>query len=149
MPKPRQSSFRRLLVSRILLLSVPVLLTGEFVIFKNARYTLLDTARQNLTESAILKGEKILDTIAALRTNLLTATQTTVLRSGSSVDVQQFINQLEQNLSKQIECIQFSDIEKNQVVASTCGDEPLNQVKFTNNLYEIQVQVILVKLGMH
>lgn len=143
MPKPRQSSFRRLLVSRILLLSVPVLLTGEFVIFKNARYTLLDTARQNLTESAILKGEKILDTIAALRTNLLTATQTTVLRSGSSVDVQQFINQLEQNLSKQIECIQFSDIEKNQVVASTCGDEPLNQVKFTNNLYEIQVQVVV------
>jgi two-component system, NarL family, sensor histidine kinase BarA len=126
MSKPRQLSFRRLLVTRILLLSVPVLLIGEIVVFKKARYTQLDTARQNLTQSAILKGEKILDTVTSLKANLVTASQTEVIRSGSTVDVQSFINLLEQNLPKQIECIQFSDLEINRVVASTCGDEPLD-----------------------
>ncbi|BAZ42731.1 integral membrane sensor signal transduction histidine kinase [Calothrix sp. NIES-4101] len=125
MPKPRQLSFRRLLVTRILLLSVPVLLIGEIVVFKKARHTQLNTARQNLTESAVLKGEKILDRVANLKTNLLTASQTTILRSGSSVDVQLFINLLEQNLPKQIECVQFQDLAINRVIASTCGDEPL------------------------
>ncbi len=55
MAKPRQSSFRRILVSKILLLSVPVLLIGEIVAYKNARSSLLETARQFLTESAIIK----------------------------------------------------------------------------------------------
>ncbi|NJR14513.1 MAG: HAMP domain-containing protein [Calothrix sp. CSU_2_0] len=133
MSKLRQLSFRRLLVTRILLLSVPVLLIGEIVVFKKARYTQLDTARQNLTENAILKGEKILDTVASLKANLSTASQTTVMRSGSKVDVQLFINLLEQNLPKQIECTQFSDLEINQVIASTCGDEPLDGKSLNNH----------------
>ncbi|PAX53371.1 ATP-binding protein [Brunnivagina elsteri] len=132
MSKPRQLSFRRLLMTRILLLSVPVLLIGEIVIFKKARYTQLDTARQNLTENAILKGEKILDTVASLKANLSSASQTEVMRSGSILNVQLFMNLLEQNLPKQIECIQFSDLAINQVVASTCGDEPLDEESLKN-----------------
>jgi two-component system, NarL family, sensor histidine kinase BarA len=58
MSKPRQLSFRRLLVTRILLLSVPVLLIGEIVVFKKARYTQLDTARKNLTEMQFSKEKK-------------------------------------------------------------------------------------------
>ena len=54
-----QSSFRRILLSRLLLLSVPVLLTGVYVTYRKARSAFLETARKNLTESAILKGESI------------------------------------------------------------------------------------------
>jgi two-component system sensor histidine kinase BarA len=143
MAKPRQLSFRRLLVSRILLLSVPVLLTGEMVVFKKARYTQLETARKNLTESAILKSEKILDTIASLKSNLLSASQTTAVRSGSSPEVQQFITQLEQGLPNQIECVQLSDLENNQLIASTCGDEPIGEVNFASTGDKIQLKLIV------
>ena len=83
MVKLSQFSFRRVLLSRILLLSVPVLLIGETVTYKKARSSLLETARWNLTESAVKKGESITNAIAALKTNLLVASQTTVLQSGS------------------------------------------------------------------
>lgn len=96
MAKPRQSSFRRILVSKILLLLVPVLLIGEIVAYKKARSSLLETARQNLTESAVIKGEKIVETSAALKTNLLSASQTTVIQSGSPLEVKRFLNQVAQ-----------------------------------------------------
>ena len=65
MAKLGQSSFRRILLSRILLLSIPVLLIGEAVTYKKARSSLLETARWNLTESAVKKGENINNAIAA------------------------------------------------------------------------------------
>jgi two-component system, NarL family, sensor histidine kinase BarA len=145
MPNPRSLSFRRLLFSRLLLVSVPVLLAGEFLVFKKARETQLETARENLTESAIIKGEKITDTIVSLKTNLLTATQTTIVRSGDNATIQPFIHQLEESLPN-IECIQFSNIETNQVVASTCGDELLDNTKDTDNtkLYsDIKAKVVI------
>ena len=55
MAKPGQSSFRRVLLSKILVLSVPVLLIGETVTFMKARSSLLETARWNLTERAVKK----------------------------------------------------------------------------------------------
>ncbi|MFB2770317.1 ATP-binding protein [Pelatocladus sp. BLCC-F211] len=127
MANQRQSSFRRILVSKILLLSVPVLLIGEIVAYQKARYSLLETARQNLTASAVLKGEKIADTISALKANLLTAAQTQVIQSGTLAQKEEFINQLAQQQARQIECIQLVDSNSNQISASTCGQEPLNQ----------------------
>ncbi len=142
MPKPRPLSFRRLLFSRILLLSIPVLLAGEFIVFRKARQTQLETARQNLTQSAILKGEKMADTIASLKSNLLTATQTNLVRSGDSATVQQFINKFEEGLSN-IECVQFSDLETNKVIASTCGDEPLDDIKATTTPSDIKAKIVI------
>ncbi|WNZ46208.1 hypothetical protein Q2T42_30945 [Leptolyngbya boryana CZ1] len=49
MAKSRQSSFRRILLWRLLLLSIPVLLTGEVVAYKKAKSGLLQTARYTLT----------------------------------------------------------------------------------------------------
>ena len=94
MAKSRQSSFRQILVTRILLVFVPVLLVGEMVALNKARSSLLNTARQNLTESAVNKGEKISDDIAALRSNLITASQTKVIKSGSPFQIEQFLKQL-------------------------------------------------------
>ncbi|MBR8833264.1 MAG: two-component sensor histidine kinase [Stigonema ocellatum SAG 48.90 = DSM 106950] len=132
MAKPRQSSFRRILVSRILLLSVPVLLIGEIVAFKKARSSLLETARQNLTENAIIKGENIVDAIAALKTNLLNASQTKIIKSGSPEEVQQFLSQLAQQMPKQIECVQLTNLDTGNIIATTCEDQPINdpQLRF-------------------
>jgi two-component system sensor histidine kinase BarA len=143
MAKPPQSSFRRILVSKILLLSVPVLLIGEIIVYNKARSSLLETARQNLTESAIIKGEKIADTISALKANLVSASQTIIVKSGSPNKAQEFIAQLAHHLSKQIDCIQLTDPESGKVVASTCGEQLINELKSPVPRYGISVEAIL------
>lgn len=129
MGKLRESSFRRILLSRILLLSVPVLLVGEYVTYKKARSGLLETARQNLTESAVRKGERIEELIAALKSNLMAASQTYILKSNSSSETnQKFIAQLATQLPTKIQCIQLSNFQTGKVVASTCGDRPITSL---------------------
>ncbi|MEA5551006.1 ATP-binding protein [Anabaena cylindrica UHCC 0172] len=138
-----QSSFRRILVTKILLLFVPVLLIGEMAALNKARSSLLNTARQNLTESAIYKGEKITDAIAALKTNLLSASQTRVIQSGLSTPAQKFLTQLAQQLPTQIDCIQLKNIQRAKIIASSCGDKIIDKVplSFTND--EVEITAIL------
>jgi len=143
MAKPRQSSFRRILVSKILLLSVPVLLIGEIVAYKNARSSLLETARQNLTESAIIKGEKIVEASAALKTNILSASQTTVIQSGSRSEIQRFLNQLARQLPRQIDCIQLTKPQSGDIVASTCGEQPIGELKSPIPSDGVNVEAVL------
>ncbi|MGM3304973.1 ATP-binding protein [Anabaena sp. WFMT] len=138
-----QSSFRRILVTKILLLFVPVLLIGEMAALNKARSSLLNTARQNLTESAIHKGEKITDAIAALKTNLLSASQTRVIQSGSSTQAQKFLTQLAQQLPTQIDCIQLKNIQRAKIIASSCGDKTIDKLplSFTND--QVKITAIL------
>ena len=110
MGKPGPSSFRRILLSRILLLSVPVLLLGVSVTYYKARTSLQETARQNLAVSAVRKGESISDSIAALKANLVTASDTVALRSGSPELSQKFLNQLAKLFSTQVRCLQLTDV---------------------------------------
>ena len=123
MAKLGQSSFRRVLLSCILLLSVPVLLLGEVVTYRKARSSLLETARRNLTESAIRKGNDIQDAIKSAQANLVTASETSVLQSGSPSDAQQFLGQLQQRMATSAQCMQLTDAQTRQVVASTCGTQ--------------------------
>jgi len=125
MAKPGQSSFRRILLSRLLLLSVPVLLTGVYVTYRKARSVLLETARQNLTESAVRKGESIQQSITALQANLVTASETVVLQSSSPEAYKPFINQLAQQLPTPIQCVQLSDLKTKAIAASTCDNQLL------------------------
>ncbi|MBD2311452.1 HAMP domain-containing protein [Desertifilum sp. FACHB-1129] len=120
-----ESSFRRILLWRILLLSIPVLLLGQYVTYKKARSSLLETARQNLTESAIRKGESIDAVTAALASNLQTASETTVLQSGSPSEIQQYLEQLQTRLPTQIQCVQLNDINTGAIAASTCNSDRL------------------------
>jgi two-component system, NarL family, sensor histidine kinase BarA len=129
MDKNRQSSFRRILLLRILLLIIPVLLIGEFVTYKKARSSLLENARQNLTESAIIKGEKIGDTVASLKSNLLTAVEARVFQSGSAIEIQQFLHQLANNSPKYIDCIQLRNTQDGSILATTCGSQPVGDLK--------------------
>ncbi|BAZ90953.1 integral membrane sensor signal transduction histidine kinase [Raphidiopsis curvata NIES-932] len=149
MVKLRQSSFRRILVTRILLVFVPVLLIGEIAALNKARSSLLNNVRQNLIDSAINKGEKITDAIATLETNLLTATQTQAIKSGSVIEAEKLIKQIKRLLSNQIDCIQLNHLDnrddRNPVIASSCGDQPLieNNMSWINSQFsgEISHQV--------
>ncbi len=126
MVKSGQSSFRRILLSRILLLSVPVLLLGEYVTYRKARSSLLETARQNLTESAIRKGDSINASLESLQANLLTASESVVLHSGSAQSSQNYIEQLARRFPTKVQCVQLTNIQTTQLVASTCGNQPLS-----------------------
>ncbi len=125
MAKPGTSSFRRILLSRILLLSVPVILIGEAVTFKKARSSLLETAHQNLIESAVRKQESIDEAIKALKASLLLASQTTALQSGSPKETQRFLNQLKPQLPTHIQCIQLKT-QTGNIVASTCSNQTIS-----------------------
>ncbi|GAX38540.1 sensor histidine kinase [Nodularia sp. NIES-3585] len=145
MVKARESSFRRILVTRILLLFVPVLLLGEIVALNKARASLLKTARQNLTESAISKGEKIANAIATLKMQLLTVSQTTVIQSGSSDEIEQYLTKLAKQLPTHIECLQLTHLQSNKIIASSCGNQEITQWKlsFPDAGEEINIKKIL------
>ena len=118
---PGQSSFRRILLSRILLVSVPILLIGVYVTYSKARSAFLESARQNLTESAVRKGEIVKQSIEALRNNLAKASDAAIARS-DLLDPELLITQLEEVLPTDILCAQITDLNTNKVIASTCKD---------------------------
>ncbi|MEM8828610.1 MAG: ATP-binding protein [Cyanobacteria bacterium P01_G01_bin.19] len=118
---PGQSSFRRILLSRILLVSVPILLIGVYVTYRKARSAFLETARQNLTESAVRKGDLVKQSIEALRNNLASASDVAISRS-DMLEPDLFISQLEEILPANILCAQITDLNSSQVVATTCNE---------------------------
>ncbi|MBD2529734.1 two-component sensor histidine kinase [Nostoc flagelliforme FACHB-838] len=142
MTNSRQSSFRRILVTRILLLFVPVLLIGEIVALNKARSSILGTARQNLTESAISKGERIGDAIAILKANLLSVSKTTMIPSGSPIQEQEILTQFRQQLPASIECIQLTNLLNQKIIASSCGDQPIKEVTSPSSNEGIDVKTI-------
>ncbi|ACK66725.1 histidine kinase [Rippkaea orientalis PCC 8801] len=127
-----RSSFRRILVSRLLLVSVPVLLMGVYVTYRKARSAFLETARQNLTESAIRKGQSISQSIESLQANLVTASDSVVLKEGSQQDQNNFLKQLSTTLPTQIQCIQLQDLSTGKLTASTCDQRIGNPIKVSN-----------------
>lgn len=119
MAKRGQSSFRRILLSRILLLSIPVLLFGEIVIYRKARSALLETSRRNLRESAVRKGVGIQAAISTLQTNLLLASKATPLQADPQT-AQTFLNEFQQRLPSSIQCVQLAEVQTGQLIVDTC-----------------------------
>ena len=119
-----QSSFRRILLSRLLLVSVPVLLMGVYVTYRKARSAFLETARQNLTESAIRKADNIEQSIQFLQVNLITAGESLVLKQGTLAEKQAFLQQFMAQLPNQINCLELIDIKtKKPLLNRACEPE--------------------------
>lgn len=135
---PGQSSFRRILLSRILLVSVPVLLMGVYVTYKKARSAFLETARQNLTESAVRKGESIKQSIEALQSNLASASDAAILKS-NTLEPELFISQLSTILPTNILCAQLTDLNTNKIIATTCHET----VELDNSFWQKKQKPIL------
>jgi len=120
------TSFRRILLSRILLLSVPVLLIGQYVTYRKARSSLLETARQNLTESAIRKGNRIEERSNSLKTQLRLASETAALESGSVPRMQSFLDNFREQLPDTVTCLQVTDLDTQTAIAQTCDEQIFN-----------------------
>ncbi|MBE9041634.1 two-component sensor histidine kinase, partial [Oscillatoriales cyanobacterium LEGE 11467] len=120
---PSEISFRRFLLLRLVLLSLPVLLIGVLS-YRKARSGLLETARQNLTESAVRKGASITASISAIGANLLTASQASSIQSGSLEEIRIFLDRLAARLPRNVRCIELKDLQTDRIEASTC-DTPL------------------------
>lgn len=119
-----QSSFRRILLSRLLLVSVPVLLMGVYVTYRKARSAFLETARQNLTESAIRKADNIKQSIQFLQANLITAGESLVLKQGNLAEKEAFLQQFTAPLPNQINCVELIDIKtKKPLLNRACEPE--------------------------
>ncbi|MGF1498723.1 MAG: ATP-binding protein [Elainellaceae cyanobacterium] len=118
----RQPSFRRILLLRILIISVPILLIGVAVAYRKARTTLLYTARQNLTESAVRKAENIETSVRALQSNLVAASETLALRSGTPEEARAFLEQLAMQLPTNAYCLQLIDWQTKQPISESCEE---------------------------
>ena len=125
---PGKYSFRTILLSRLLLISVPVLLVGVYITYSKARSAFLKTANHNLTESAIEKAETIEGAINGLKINLITASDTFIIKADSKQDQQKFLERLAKKLPAHIECLQLIDLDKGQVRCSTCGKVDLGEI---------------------
>ena len=119
-----QSSFRRILLSRLLLVSVPVLLMGVYITYRKARSAFLETARQNLTESAIRKADNIEQSIQFLQANLITAGESLVLKQGTLAEKEAFLQQFTERLPNKINCVELIDIKtKKPLLNRACEPE--------------------------
>lgn len=133
MPKlPEPYSFRRLLLSRLLLLTIPALVIGVgltyFMTYRKARSALLETVRQNLTESASRYGETIDSDIRRVEQDVAIATLLPNALPNAPVAI---LAQVQQRLAFAPDCLQIQSIAGDQVLASTCGSEALGQNRLT------------------
>ena len=143
-------SFRRMLLSRLFFLSVPILLTGVVLTYTKARSAFLDSARQNLTESAIRRGESIRQSVNEVYANLTIASDLEILKSESAINNLLVISRLTQILPDNILCVHLNDPRSSKVIASNCAQAPnldftlwpqQKQTFFTPR-QQIQVEVI-------
>lgn len=116
-----QFSFRSIILTRLLLVSVPILLMGVYITYRKARSAFLETARQNLTESAVRNGESIDRSIQALKTTLATASDSIIFQVDQPAQKQAFIEQLAQKFPLEISCVQLVDLQQNKLSKSTCN----------------------------
>ena len=128
MPKLGQSSFRQILLSQILLLSLPVLLVGEYVTYRKARSGLLETARLNLTESASKKAQTINEWIDFNKSGLTIATNNIVLQPEKPQQYSVLLSQLQQQFSPLVSCLQLTDLQTQKLIATTCGKKPIYSI---------------------
>ncbi|MFM6735458.1 MAG: ATP-binding protein, partial [Microcystis panniformis] len=102
----------------------PVLLMGVYVTYRKARSAFLETARQNLTESAIRKADNIEQSIQFLRANLITAGESLVLKQGTLAEKEAFLQQFTAQLPNQINCVELIDIKtKKPLLNRACEPE--------------------------
>jgi signal transduction histidine kinase len=97
---------------------------GVYVTYRKARSAFLETARQNLTESAIRKADNIDQSIQFLQANLITAGESLVLKQGTLAEKETFLQQFTAQLPNQINCVELIDIKtKKPLLNRACEPE--------------------------
>jgi signal transduction histidine kinase len=97
---------------------------GVYITYRKARSAFLETARQNLTESAIRKADNIEQSIQFLQANLITAGESLVLKQGTLAEKEAFLQQFTARLPNQINCVELIDIKtKKPLLNRACEPE--------------------------
>ncbi|MEM9976486.1 MAG: sensor histidine kinase [Cyanobacteria bacterium P01_D01_bin.2] len=117
----RPLSFRRLLILRILLLSTPVLLLGQAITLRKARSSLLETARQNLTSSAVNKATGLENSVRAVESELMLLADSQALKSGDMEAVDDTLDRYAEVASHRVGCLELIAAETGEAVLSTCN----------------------------
>ncbi len=148
MGKSGSSSFRRILLTRILLLSIPILLMGEYMVYRKARSGVLTTARYNLMESAARKGDELEAMTEMMRSNLLVSSQMLGGRTASPTTAQSWVNQIQAWLPAPVQCVQVTAA-MGTILGSTCGSaaiapevmKPMPRMRATGSLRRTDVVI--------
>jgi signal transduction histidine kinase len=146
-----ETSFRRILMWRILLMTIPVLCLLQYATYRKARSSLLETARYNIVESAIQKGDRLDLSINALTQQVKTASESGVLQSGNPSQLDGYLKDLSQRFSGSIRCVQLHTPTNNKVISSTCGEEAIGNFKvekitqkpYPQFAHEVEVKLLL------
>ncbi|MEO1622508.1 MAG: hypothetical protein AAFU53_15930, partial [Cyanobacteria bacterium J06632_3] len=122
-------SFRRNLLLRILAFSLPILFIGQAVVLRKARTSLLTTARQNLTSSAIRKAEELEKGIQSVEANLDLLAQTEAFQSGDVDAIETLlIDFARESTAYTISCVELRSPKAKTSVINTC-DSPSNPAR--------------------
>ena len=116
----RPHSFRRNLLFKILAFSVPILLIGQAVALRKARTSLLTTARQNLTSSAIRKAEELETGIRSVEADMDLLGQTTAFQSGNAAIIKAMLAQFEEDTPYTIKCVELLAPRAKTPAINTC-----------------------------
>jgi signal transduction histidine kinase len=120
MPNSPPRSFRRLLILRLLLLGIPILLVGQYLTLRKARTGLLETTRQSLSSSAVLKAE-FLEQVADLQIDQVRIlAQSPWLASDDLGAIQEALAQFTSRSARSLTCVQLLDATASTVLLSTC-----------------------------
>ncbi|MEO0645230.1 MAG: AAA family ATPase [Cyanobacteria bacterium J06650_10] len=109
---------RRSVFMTVLAIALPIIFVGQAVVLRNSRTSLLITARQNLTTSAIRKAEELETGIQSVEATLSLLTQTEAFQNGDVTAIQDLIDRL--SVPYTIHCVELK-APKNQVsVINNC-----------------------------
>ncbi len=113
-------SFRRILLSRILLLSVPVLLIGQFLTYRQVRLSLLAATHDRLVQSAEHKGEDLARFVALLRSSASVAREAAPVTAGDLEGARALFERLARETPDSVDCIWLESLATAQVLVSSC-----------------------------
>ena len=116
----RRRSFRRNLLFKILVFSVPTLLIGQVVALRKAKTSLLTTASQNLTSSAIRKAEALETGIHSVEVDMDLLAQTTAFQSGDAERIRATLSQFERDTPYTIKCVELLAPKAKKPAVNTC-----------------------------
>ncbi|MBE9103191.1 sensor histidine kinase [Vacuolonema iberomarrocanum] len=116
---PHQPSFRRLLLTRLLVFSIPILLVGMGMTYRTMRATLIEAASRRLSEQADDKAQEIQSSLRALESQLAIASQTDELRSSFSPSTETYLRRLAQQIPT-VRCLQIINISSGEIELDTC-----------------------------
>ena len=117
-------SFRRNLLLRILAFSLPILFIGQAVVVRKARTSLLTTARQNLTSSAIRKAEELETGIQSVEATLDLLAQTEEFQTGDVTAIEDLLDRFTQDTTPYtINCFELKAPKTEDSAINTCLSE--------------------------